>query len=130
MGETDVIQAAAKATAEVASAAARAVDVVAAVASKAVEAMDTSHRNAEKLEECLLKLARIEVHTAAFVTSLETHAKEDDLFQKQLMGNGQPGVIAGLSTRISSLEQAKVWMWGLSIGGGTVLVYIIDKIWG
>jgi hypothetical protein len=43
---------------------------------------------------------------------------------EQLFGNGQPGVIEKMSSRISRLEKA---FW-IAVGGGFVIIWFIERI--
>ena len=71
--------------------------------------------------EIVERLIRIEERS----TQAATHITE---LHEKLFGNGQPGLIAQLSARIAVLEQTRFWIWGLTIGGGTVLIFAVKVL--
>jgi len=44
--------------------------------------------------------------------------------ERQLFGNGQPGVISTLGKRVSSLE----WYLALAVGGGAAILWIVEVL--
>lgn len=69
-------------------------------------------------EDLNVRLARMEERQISQCEAI-------DSLTERLFGNGQPGLIAGLSKRIRRLE----WYLALAVGAGTAIVWIIARIW-
>lgn len=69
-------------------------------------------------QDVITRLTRTEAKLDAIVDKV-------DWLTHSLFGNGQPGVIATIVKRLTRLE----WYLALSIGGCSVVLYILDKVW-
>ena len=61
---------------------------------------------------------------ARIISALENIDRNSSDSSRRLFGNGQPGEIAKLCSRLGKLE----WKFAASIGGGVVVVFLFDKI--